>query len=84
MKKYLCGPSFRYELGETQMDGYIFDSIEELKQKHSCWEECGIVEIEFEKLPEDYSSHKWVVPEDLDWRKFQKLNMDEVDRVEEL
>lgn len=76
MKKYyLCGITFRHELGHTNCDGYIHESIEELKNHHSCWEECGIVEIEVEdgKLPESYSSHKWVVPEDLDWRKYQTV-----------
>jgi hypothetical protein len=64
MKYYLCGIAFQSELGETDEIG-IYSSLEELKSKHECWESCGIVEIESDGKPEKYTSHVWVVPQDL-------------------
>lgn len=69
MKKYyLCGISFQHELGETDEIG-IYDSIEELKSKHYCWEECGIVElnVENDNDPKDWKSFIWIVPQNLKW-----------------
>ena len=78
MKKYLCGIAWRHELGNTNMDGYIHDSVEDLKANHTCWVECGIVEVECpdDREPGTTDPHTWIVPEDLDWRKFQKINSD--------
>lgn len=61
-KKYMCGVTFEYELGETDDIG-LYESLEELKSKTKCWSECGIVEIELENetiAPEKYTSHKWI------------------------
>ena len=68
MKKYMCGISFQHELGYTD-EITIEDSLEELKEKHKCYSECGVVEIEieFESHPENYTSHKWVVEQNLSW-----------------
>jgi hypothetical protein len=68
MTKYLCGVTFQHELGETDEIG-IYDSVEELKADGKCWEQCGIVEIEFESIPEAYTSHKWIVEQNMDWGK---------------
>lgn len=67
MKKfYLCGIAFQHELGETrEID--IYDSLEACKAGHKCWEECGIVELETEEFPEDYTKRTWLVPQDLKW-----------------
>ena len=43
----------------------IYDSVEELRSKHACWESCGIVEIETSGKPEEYSSHMWLIKQDL-------------------
>lgn len=82
MKKYyLCGVSFIHELGETNMDSFMFESLEEFKEKRSCWTNCGIVEIEVEygKPPEEYSSHKWIVEESKWW---DTIDMKNVSRAE--
>lgn len=68
MKKFLCGVAFRHELGECD-DIHFYDTLEELKEKSKCWTECGAVEIEFETKPEEYTSHAWVLPEDMNWGK---------------
>lgn len=65
MKKYyLCGVAFQHELGETDEIG-IYDVLEELKRNHDCWDKCGIVEIESDGKPEEYTSHVWLVEQDL-------------------
>lgn len=47
IKGYICGTDITdVNLGAT--DVVIYPSIEELKKKRSCWEECGIVEIELD------------------------------------
>ena len=64
MKKYLCGVSFQHELNECT-DIHFYDTLEELKEKGKCWEECGVVEIEFDEVPEKYTSKKWVIAQNL-------------------
>lgn len=73
-KKYLCGIAFQHELGETS-EINIYDSLEELKKGHICWEECGIVEIEIkdDKQPEDYSSSTWIVKQDLSIKDWERI-----------
>ena len=71
MKKYLCGVSFQFEVGECD-DIHFYDSIKELKKKGKCWKQCGIVEIEFDGPgnPTDrgyIKSHKWVKEQDMNW-----------------
>jgi hypothetical protein len=61
MKKFMCGVTFDYELGETD-DIHLYDTLEELKNSNRCHKGCGIVEIEFDTKPEEYTSHKWVLP----------------------
>lgn len=67
IKKYLCGISFQHELGQVSISDIseLSDSVEELKEKHAMWKECGIVEIETEGNPEDFVSYKWIVEQDL-------------------
>lgn len=71
IKKYLCGVSFQHELGECD-DIHFYSSLEELKEKSKCWEECGAVEIEFEHIPAKYVSHKWVIEQDLSYKKIKR------------
>ena len=69
MKKYLCGVTFEWELGETDDIG-IYDTLEEV-ERIKCAEECGIVEIEIEdeSKPEKYTSHKWIKKQSFNWTK---------------
>ena len=43
---YMCTTEFDCELGEHSHGVRVFPSVEELKDKCSCWPECGIVEVE--------------------------------------
>lgn len=42
---YMCMIDWDYELGNAPDGNKIYPSIEALKKEHSCWEECGIVEV---------------------------------------
>lgn len=48
-KFYMCETDYRYELGEApDLEGKapLYSSVEELKRLRTCWDECGIVEVE--------------------------------------
>jgi hypothetical protein len=79
MKRYVCGIVFQHELGYTN-EVSVYETLEELKKEHPCFGKCGIVEIEvddpdfwkytnFEEGEVKYSSHKWIVEQNLDWGK---------------
>jgi hypothetical protein len=40
---YMCRIDFQCELGECPVT--VYSSIESLKKKHPCWEQCGIMEV---------------------------------------
>jgi len=53
-KFYMCLITWRHEVGATRT--MLFDTLEELKEHHSCWKECGVVELTVdaeEIIPED-------------------------------
>ena len=54
---YMCGTDFTCEAGHTVVTTYA--SVESMKSMNSCWEECGIVEVEirFKKLIEEEKSN---------------------------
>src|SRR3954469_23951458 len=54
-KVYFCGIDWTCEVGEIEAPAYC--SVEELKERHPCWESCGIVEVELANAPV-----KWLVP----------------------
>ena len=39
------------------------------KGKWLCKCECGIVKIEFDSIPEAYTSHEWIAEQNMDWGK---------------
>jgi hypothetical protein len=43
---YMCAIDWEHEIGNAPKGSAIYPSIEALKRKHDCWEECGIVEVE--------------------------------------
>jgi len=46
---YMCGVDWQHELCEApDLEGKapLYTSVEELKRLRTCWEECGIVEVE--------------------------------------
>lgn len=60
-KLYTCGVDWQHEIGEApDLEGKMpfYSTVKELKKKRTCWEECGIVEVEV-KLT------KWVEPQKL-------------------
>jgi hypothetical protein len=42
---YMCGNDFVEELGSPS-GGALFDDVEILKERRTCWRECGILELE--------------------------------------
>ena len=46
MKYYMCSITREWELGHTDCTNFIDTDLENFKEKHSCWEQCGIVEVE--------------------------------------
>lgn len=70
VRKYICGVSWQHELGECLIN--VYDSLELLKEKSKCWEQCGVVEIEFvgptyPETREEVVAHKWVVDQNMRW-----------------
>jgi hypothetical protein len=60
-KMYMCGVDWQHELCEApDLEGRapLYSSVEELKRLRTCWEECGIVEVEIQVT-------KWVQKQDL-------------------
>jgi hypothetical protein len=43
---YLCKTDYEEELENSSGGVKIFSSIKDLKKNKSCWEYCGIVEVE--------------------------------------
>lgn len=82
MKKYMCGTTFEYELEwADDVALFIYDSIEDLKNKGQCWESCGIVEIDVDH--ENYGKmdntvpHVWIEKENLELMFKNAKTMDE-------
>lgn len=48
LKLYVCETDWLHELGEEMKtpDVVMYPSVASLKRHRSCWEECGIVELE--------------------------------------
>lgn len=42
---YMCLIDYECELGYAKGGNKIYPSIEDLKECHDCWDECGIVEV---------------------------------------
>lgn len=42
---YMCKTDFLYERGLPAKGNTVYSSIENLKQKHPCVENCGIVKV---------------------------------------
>ena len=42
---YMCKIDYDYELGNNSDGTLVYPSIEALKECHTCWEGCGIVEV---------------------------------------
>ena len=59
---YICGVDWQHEVGECN-DVQLYSSIKALKKARTCWEECGIVELEIKVK-------KWVEPQNL----FKNIN----------
>ena len=59
---YMCTIDFEDELGRASGGNIVYPSIKDLKEHHTCWEECGIVEVEV-------SFVKTIVEQNLRWDK---------------
>jgi hypothetical protein len=42
---YMCYIDWECELGGASGGNRVYPTIENLKANHTCWEECGIVEV---------------------------------------
>lgn len=47
---YMCEIDWRHELGEASGGNKVYGSLNDLKHHHTCWEECGVVEVEVRKV----------------------------------
>ena len=45
---YMCMIDFEDELYRAAGGCKVYPSIEDLKENHDCWEQCGIVEVRVE------------------------------------
>jgi len=75
MTKYICGVDFQHEL---EHGAHFYNSLEGLKNSSQCWEECGIVRVEFDgpdypKSRKEIKSYEWIVEQNL-FRKDPKAN----------
>ncbi len=43
---YMCMIDFEHELGKAKGGNPVYPSIDDLKEDHTCWKSCGIVEVE--------------------------------------
>lgn len=55
-KLYTCGVHFMHEMTEAMGPQIFYNSLTDLKQDHSCWKSCGIVEVKV-------SFTQWLHPE---------------------
>ena len=46
VKGYMCEIDWNWELGEAAGGTTVYATLNDLKENHKCWEECGIVEVE--------------------------------------
>ena len=71
MKVYICGISFRYELGEASGGNQVYPSVEDLN-KHSkcCHSGCGVVEL-------DVTLSKWIEEQNHDLQAANSMSWQE-------
>lgn len=70
---YICGIAWQHELAEDIDNSVaVYTSADELRWKHQCSDECGIVEIEMREV-------RWVTPQNLAKRR---VKMNEVIELE--
>lgn len=58
---YCCGVDYQHEINEApDLEGRmpLYSSVEELKSKRTCWDECGILRLELKPI-------EWVEPQNL-------------------
>ena len=48
MKVYICGTDARYHIPDDADGINIYFSVESMKERCSCWRECGITELELD------------------------------------
>lgn len=55
---FVCGVDFQHELGYAS-DIVVYPSVESFKKNRTCWEQCGIVELEV-------TLKRWVEPQNFE------------------
>ena len=52
---YICKIDWDWELGEALGGSKIYPNIDDLKENHLCWKDCGIVKVKvsFEEVIDD-------------------------------
>jgi hypothetical protein len=61
-KVYVCGVDWRHEIGEA-VNVNVYDSVESLKKRKTCWKNCGIVELEVRFSKQIEPEKPWSVNE---------------------
>lgn len=47
----MCGIDWQHEVSEGHPDGpQVYGNIKNLKQERTCWEQCGIIEVEIKEV----------------------------------
>lgn len=62
-KVYICGVDWDHEIGECIVE--VYPSVKSLKKNRTCWNQCGIVELEI--------TLKRTVKKQMDWSKLRKV-----------
>ncbi len=75
-KVYFCTIDWRHEVGSIWANAYA--SISELKKHHSCWENCGITEVDLTNAPA-----KEISPS-LPWKDAVPFDVADLQRLTEL
>lgn len=71
VKVYMCMIDWQHEIGEAAGGNTVYASLNDLKKNHTCWEECGVVEVEVTHVRD-------IVPQDI-VRKFMEDNSELMD-----
>jgi hypothetical protein len=56
VRGFMCLVDWKHEIGRAP-DNKVYSSLETLQEDHTCWAECGMVEVEVRSI-------RIVVPED--------------------
>lgn len=50
VKGYMCQIAWDHETFDPSDGNRVYASIDDLKKDHTCWEKCGIVQVEVREI----------------------------------